>query len=54
MKSNFGTDINTISFLLDGLKLLADLIAPLWTQPIRNSSDMLIAKANRNFKLRQN
>ena len=53
MKSNFSTGTNTISFFLDDINLLADRIARLWTQPIRNSSDMLIAKANKNFKLRQ-
>ena len=56
MKSNFGTGTNIISFFLDDINLLADRadrIARLWTQPIRNSSDMLIAKANKNFKLRQ-
>ena len=41
------------SFIQDDINLLADRITRLWTQPIRNSSDMLIAKANINFKLRQ-
>jgi|GEM_PF-2883491 len=53
MKSNFGTRTNTMSFFLDDINLLADRIAQLWRQPIRNSPDMLIAKANKNFKLRQ-
>ena len=53
MKSKFGTGTKTIYFFMDDINLLADRIARLWTQPIRNSSDMLIAKANKNFKLKQ-
>jgi len=53
MKSNFGTVTNTISFFLDDISLLVDRIAKLWRQPIRNNSDMLIAKAKKKFKLRQ-
>ena len=53
MKSNFGSGTNTISFFLDDFNLLADQIARLWRQPIRNSSDMLVAKANKNLNLRQ-
>ena len=53
MKSNFGTGTNTISFFLDDFNMLADRIARFWTQQLRQSSDMLIAKANKNFKLRQ-
>jgi len=49
MKSNFGTGTNTIPFFLDDFNQLADRITRLWTQPKKNSSDMLIAKANNNF-----
>ena len=52
MKSNFGTGTNTIPFFLDDFNLLADLIALFLTQPIRNSSNMRITKANKNFELR--
>ena len=41
------------SFILDDINLLADRINRLWTQPIRNSSDLLIANANKIFKQRQ-
>ena len=41
------------SFILDDLNLLADRITRLWTQPIRNSSDLLIANANKIFGQRQ-
>ena len=44
MKSNFGTGTNNISFFLVDFDLLADWIVLLWTQQIRNDSDMLIAK----------
>ena len=53
MKSNFGTGTSTISIFIDDINLLADRIARLWTQSKRNISDMLIAKANKNIKLRQ-
>jgi len=41
------------SFILDEINLLADRITRLWTQPIRNSSDLLIANANKVFNQRQ-
>ena len=41
------------SFILDDINLLAERINRLWTQPIRNSSDLLIANANKIFKQRQ-
>ena len=41
------------SFILDDINLLADRITRLWTQPIRNSSDLLIANANKVFQQRQ-
>ena len=41
------------SFVLDDINLLADRITRLWTQPIRNSSDLLIANANKIHKQRQ-
>ena len=41
------------SFIQDDINLLADRIIRLWTQPIRNSSDLLIANANKVFKQRQ-
>ena len=41
------------SFILDDINLLADRITRLWTQPIRNSSDLLIANANKIFGQRQ-
>ena len=41
------------SFILDDINLLADRINRLWTQPIRNSSDLLIANANKILKQRQ-
>ena len=53
MKSNFGNGTNTISIFMDVFNLLADRIGLLWTQQIRNSPDMLIAKANKHFNLRQ-
>ena len=42
------------SFVLDDINLLADRITRLWAQPIRNSSDLLIANANKIFRQRQN
>jgi len=53
MKSNFETATNTNSFFLDDIKLLADRIVRLWTQPIRKSSEILMEKANEKYKLRQ-
>jgi len=41
------------SFIQDDINLLADRITRLWTQPIRNSSDLLIANANKVFNQRQ-
>ncbi len=41
------------SYILDDINLLADRISRLWTQPIRNSSDLLVANANKVFKQRQ-
>ncbi len=41
------------SYILDDINLLADRITRLWTQPIRNSSDLLIANANKIFNQRQ-
>tara|TARA_B100000315_G_scaffold12285_1_gene11710 strand:- start:255 stop:1070 length:816 start_codon:yes stop_codon:yes gene_type:complete len=41
------------SFIQDDINLLADRINRLWTQPIRNSSDLLIANANKVFIQRQ-
>jgi len=41
------------SFILDDINLLADRITRLWTQPIRNSTDLLIANANKVFRQRQ-
>lgn len=41
------------SFILDDINLLADRITRLWTQPIRNSSDLIIANANKIFGQRQ-
>jgi len=41
------------SYILDDIKLLADRITRLWTQPIRNSSDLLMANANKVFLQRQ-
>ena len=41
------------SYILDDINLLADRIYRLWTQPIRNSSDLLIANSNKIFKQRQ-
>ena len=40
------------SFIQDDINLLADRITRLWTQPIRNSSELLIANANKIFKQR--
>ncbi len=41
------------SFVLEDINMLSDRIIRLWTQPIRNSSDLLIANANKVFKQRQ-
>ena len=41
------------SFIQDDINLLADRITRLWTQPIRNSSDLLIANANKVFNKRK-
>jgi len=41
------------AFIQDDINLLADRITRLWTQPIRNSSDLLIANANKVFNQRQ-
>ena len=41
------------SYVLEDINLLADRITRLWAQPIRNSSDLLIANANKIFKHRQ-
>ena len=41
------------SFIMDDINLLADRITRLWAQPIRNSSDLLIANANKIFRQRQ-
>jgi len=44
---------NPSSFIQHDINLIADRITRLWTQPIRNSSDLLIANANKIFKQRQ-
>ena len=49
MKSNFGTDSNTISFFLDENNLFADRISRFWTLPIRMDSDMLIENTKNNL-----
>jgi len=41
------------SFILEDINLLADRINRLWTQPIRNSSELLLSNANKIFKQRQ-
>ena len=41
------------SFVLEDINMLSDRIIRLWTQPIGNSSDLLIANANKVFKKRQ-
>ena len=41
------------SFIQDDINLLADRITRLWTQPIRNSSELLLANANKVFNQRQ-
>ena len=41
------------SFIQDDINLLADRINRLWTQPIRNSSELLLANANKVFNQRQ-
>ena len=41
------------SFIQDDINLLADRITRLWTQPIRNSSELLIANANKIFRHRE-
>ena len=46
-------ELGPSSYILDDINLLADRIIRLWTQPIRNSSDLLIANANKVFKQRQ-
>jgi len=41
------------SFVQDDIKILADRITRLWTQPIRNSSDLLLGNASKIFNQRQ-
>tara|TARA_B100000579_G_scaffold436928_1_gene464497 strand:- start:2243 stop:3214 length:972 start_codon:yes stop_codon:yes gene_type:complete len=46
-------DSSPSSFIQDDINLIANRIIRLWKQPIRNSSDLLIANSNKIFKQRQ-